>query len=98
MNFDDMSLEHQLFQTVVNLVGAEGGDGWGLIVSKRYKELADEFDKWRKTNRQASDYFRDDSENHILFSDHSNENIGFTNDRLHDATYNYTDDVVVRWG
>ena len=85
MNWDDtytVKAEHvwqeHFFEMVVACVSSDGGDGCAHIESEDYKELAEEFDKWRKTKPGLKDFlFRDDLENQVLFSDHSNENYLF---------------------
>ena len=44
----NIALEYAVFTAVRMWVFSAGGDGNGLVISPRWKELADHFEKWEK--------------------------------------------------
>jgi len=69
-----------LFDYIVYYMWTEGGDGWALVVSNDYRELANLFHEYDKNNDNRFAY-SGESENLISFSrnDSFPENISFTN-------------------
>jgi hypothetical protein len=73
---------HQIFELVTAEVDSACGDGDGVVVFRKtnVQEVATEFEAWMAQNKwlAKNPYKRYPiTENHVLFSDGSNENITF---------------------
>ena len=78
----------QLFDYVRNYIIAEGGDGWGLIISNNYIKLADLFEENEKEQEQGIWFFDRiehegrinyiNGQESITFMDSSPENINLS--------------------
>jgi hypothetical protein len=79
---DKKTVYHLIFQTLIAGTLGEGGDGWGYMISKNYRQMADDFEKYENANDK---WFttRKDYDNNIVFShgEYSEESISFTNDK-----------------
>lgn len=82
----------KLFEFVEEYVMAECGDGWGLIVSNNYKELANLFEKYQREYGRII-RGRDDLYLQIVFSA-DQESISFVDDKCDTNLSNY--DVAVK--
>lgn len=65
------------FEMIVTCIRADGGDGWGAVISDDYEYLAKEFEEWDKANSKFPFKIRRDA-NNIHFED-GFEGITFTN-------------------
>lgn len=64
---DEMKRLHQIFDVLYDVVVDQSGDGWGAIVSKDYKQLAQLFEEWDKDMIFPYGY-KFESDNYIGFS------------------------------
>ena len=68
-----------LFDVVENYVMSDGGDGWGFIVSENYKELADKFEAYNKTQKGYFACRQNFEERHfIMFHEDEEDQEGIT--------------------
>jgi hypothetical protein len=68
-----------LFEVVKNYIMADSGDGWGFIISRNYKELADKFEAYDKVKEGYFSYREDnEKDNFIIFHDSEEGQEGIT--------------------
>lgn len=83
----DNKIYNSIFRAVVDATLGEGGDGWGFIVSKNYKKMANIFETWEILNDnyflirkdyddQALFYNEENGQEAIIFTD-KKENVQF---------------------
>jgi DUF4097 and DUF4098 domain-containing protein YvlB len=85
-----------LFEVVENYVISDCDDGWGFVVSKNYKELADKFEAYDKTQKGYFSFREDfEEQNFIMFHEdkYDQEGITFTN-KIPD-NYEYIDEPIL---
>jgi hypothetical protein len=71
-----------IFEALIAAVNGEGGDGWGFVVSKNYRKMADQFESWEILH---GNYFttRKDYDEFITFynGEYSEDSVMFTSSR-----------------
>jgi hypothetical protein len=83
-----------LFEVIKDFIWLASGDGEGYIISSRYKEIANLFEKYEEENNIIEQYKKNMYDNSIVFSSITNpeETIIFTKDR--DGLPNYKGKVM----